>query len=95
MGRCAVCGDTFIGGVVKDLMGMDSGIESFSVGFIEQTLYCHTPKCKETLADAFVAGNDLPDEMDRNKAVRDALPDGPLRNVIAKAIDELESGSTA
>ena len=32
--------------------------------------------------------------MDKNKAVRDALPDGPLKQVISDAIDELEKGNS-
>lgn len=80
MGRCAVCGDTFISGVVLDMMGMDSGIVSFSVGFIEQTLYCHAPKCKDILKAAFMAGEEAP------AAVMDALPDGPLKEAMAKAL---------
>ena len=89
MGTCAVCGDTFIGGVVKDLMGMDSGIEQFSVGFLEQTLYCHAPKCKDIIAEAFKAANGDPD------ALHDALPEGPLKKVLGEAIDKQEAGSSA
>lgn len=86
MGKCSVCGDSFIAGVVKDLCGMDTGIESFSVGFIEQTLYCHAPKCKDTLAEAFAKGGPDNDA----QAVADALPDGPLKNVIIGAIEAQE-----
>jgi len=81
MGRCAVCGDTFIGGVVLDMMGMDNGIVSFSVGFIEQTLYCHAPKCKDILKVAFTAGVD-----GDSAAVMEELPDGPLKEAMAKAL---------
>jgi hypothetical protein len=85
MGQCAVCGDSFIGDVVKGMMGVDSHIESFKVGFLEQMLYCHAPKCKETLSTAFAAESDGGPE-----AVYDALPDGPLKKVLREAIDQQE-----
>ena len=84
LGICAVCGESFAGEAIKDLMGMDSGIEGFSVGFVADTLYCHSPKCKETLQSAFSAGEDDP-----AKALN-ALPDGPLKKVLGEAIEAQE-----
>ncbi len=95
MGQCAVCGEDFAAGVIMDLCGQDSGIESFSVGFIEQTLYCHIKDCKQALRDAFAAGDGIADTDEKNCAVRDALPEGPLREALTKAIDKLEAGSSA
>lgn len=91
MGQCAVCGDTFVGGVIKDMMGMESGIQQFSVGFVEQMLYCHAPKCKDALCIAFAAANDAKTDMEGNKAVCAALPDGPLKEVLTEAIERLET----
>lgn len=78
MGKCAVCGDDFAASVIKDLMGMDSGITSFSVGFTEQTLYAHDPKCTDAVKEAFASEDP--------QTVYDALPDGPLRKCLNEAI---------
>lgn len=94
MGKCAVCGDTFVVGVLKDLCGLPSGIIHFRVGFIDQDLFCHSPKCKEAIETAFTAGEGAASDMDRNKAVRDALPDGPIKGCLITAIDALEAGSS-
>ena len=79
MGRCAVCGDNFAAGVIKDLMGMDSGITSFDVGFVEQTLYAHESKCVDVIKQAFK--NDDP------QVVYENLPEGPLKNCLQKALE--------
>lgn len=94
MGQCAVCGDTFIGGMVKNLVGLDSGIQSFTVGFVEGTLYCHAPKCKDKLAEAFGVAQQATDMLEGNRLCRDALPQGPLRKCIADAIAAAEAGSS-
>ena len=80
MGKCAVCGKDFAKGVIMDLMGLPSGIQSFSVGFVEQTLYAHDPDCVSKVKDAF--------KTDDPGAVRDALPEGPLRTCLTEAIEE-------
>jgi hypothetical protein len=79
MGKCAVCGEDFCAGVLKDLMGLPSGITGFNVGFVEETLYAHDPACVDAVKDAFKT--DDPD------TVRDALPDGPLKKCLAEAIE--------
>ena len=85
MGKCAVCGDNFAAGVVKDLMGMDSGIISFSVGFVDQRLYAHDPKCVDALKHAFDVIE--PDDI---ATVHSRLPNGPLKDCLATVIGEKE-----
>ncbi len=79
MGKCAICGEDFCAGVLKDLMGMKSGISQFSVGFVDQTLYIHDPECKEIAKQAF----DTSDP----ETVLERLPDGPLKKVLEEAIE--------
>lgn len=78
-GKCAVCGEDFAGGVLRNFAGMDSGITSFDVGFVAQTLYAHDPKCVDAVKQAFTS--------DEPETVRDGLPDGPLKECLAKAIE--------
>lgn len=94
MGKCAVCGDSFIAGVLKDMMGMGSDVGSFSVGFVTQTLYCHMPKCKDAIEAAFALGALVDDTDEKNCTVRDNLPDGPLKECLTEAIDELAKGNS-
>jgi hypothetical protein len=94
MGKCAVCGDSFIVGVIKDLCGMGSDVGSFSVGFVDQTLYCHMPKCKEHIEAAFALAALCDDKDEKNATVRDNLPDGPLKQCLIEAIDSLQEGNS-
>ena len=80
LGKCAVCGDSFAAGVIKDLMGLPSGISSFNVGFIDETLYAHDPECVHAVKKAFKS--DDPD------TVKEALPEGPLKDCLAEAIEK-------
>jgi len=83
MGRCAICGEDFGAGVVKSLMGLPTGIRSFTVGFIQQTMYGHEPECTDIMAAAFLHSE--PGQ------VRNNLPDGPLKTALIEAI-EMEEG---
>lgn len=78
MGKCAVCGDDFAAGVIMDLMGMDSGITAFNVGFVEQTLYAHDPKCVDAVKEAF--------QSEDPELVSEQLPDGPLKKCLSEAV---------
>ena len=80
MGTCSVCGESFIEGVMRDLMGLSSGIIAVSVGFIDGTIYVHDPKCIDAVNTAFKNHGDDPNK------VYDKLPEGPLKTVLAKAI---------
>ncbi len=53
MGTCSVCGENFFEGVMRDLLGIPSGIKAADVGFINGTIYVHTPKCVEAVDKAF------------------------------------------
>lgn len=91
MGKCAVCGEDFCAGVIKDLMGMASGITSFNVGFVEQTLYAHEPECVEAVKQAFDTA--VPEDA---VTVHSRLPDGPLKSCLhdaLKARDHDEQGA--
>ena len=72
MGRCAVCGKDFLVGVLMDLSGYPSGIQQFSVGCIEETLYAHAPKCIDALRDSLADG----------EIVIEKLPAGPLKQAL-------------
>ena len=74
MGKCAVCGDDFATGVLMDLSGHPSGITEFSVGFVEQRLFAHDPKCTDAVKAAFVTKDKI--------KVQEALPSGPLRECL-------------
>jgi hypothetical protein len=78
MGTCAVCGESFAAGVLKDLCGMPSGIKEFSVGFSNDTLYAHDPECVDKIKEAFDSGDP--------QAGHDKLPDGPLKKCLDKAL---------
>lgn len=80
LGKCAICGEDFAGGTIKSLFGMDSGILSFRVGFIDDTLYAHSPKCVEAAKAGFASDDPV--------AVRDSLPEGPLRTCLAEVIEK-------
>ncbi len=79
MGTCAVCGENFIECIIRDLIGLKSGIKSASIGFIRGTVYMHAPKCTEAVNKAF-EGTSEP------QVVHDKLPDGPLKKALAEAI---------
>lgn len=78
MGKCAVCGEDFAAGVVKDLCGLDSGIQEFSVGFVNDTLYAHDPDCVDAMKLAFKEGEP--------EKVYGKLPDGPLKECLEEAL---------
>lgn len=78
-GKCAVCGDDFMAGILMDMMGQKSGITGFNVGFVSQTLYAHDPKCVDAVKEAFK-------DTEEPATVRDRLPEGPLRKCLAEAI---------
>ncbi len=99
MGQCAVCGKSFITDVLLDLVGSPSGITSFNVGFVDQTLYAHKPKCVEAIKEAYakaeqhkekVVYNSRKEEKEvqtkRNNNFFNALPDGPLKKCLGDAI---------
>ena len=80
MGKCAVCGENFIGNVLKSLCGINSGITEFSCGFAAEKLFAHDPECVNTVKDAF--------KSEEPQTVHDALPDGPLKELLAQLIEE-------
>ena len=62
---------------------MDSGITSFNVGFVNQTLYAHDPKCVDAVKIAFKSGDVA--------TGHEQLPDGPLKKVLGEAIAAQEA----
>lgn len=81
MGRCAICGENFMVGVLRSLSGMESNITEFKVGFVNGSLYGHAPDCLKRMDLAFK------DQTDPRK-VRDLLPEGPLKSALAEAIED-------
>lgn len=79
MGRCAICGETFIGGVVKDLCGLPSGITEFSVGWIQDRMCLHEPDCRTKIEEAMEKASQARD-IDALAIICAELPEkSPLR----------------
>ncbi len=91
MGQCAVCGGNFMAGTLLGMSGLPSGIKSFTLNGLEQTMYAHAPDCVEKLQDAIKEINRIPELEAENPEIAPRLPfvlnhylpDGPLRKALA------------
>jgi len=78
LGKCAVCGDTFL---TEILFG--ETVSQVVVEGISQQLSIHTARCKPKLQEVMNAGGDWK-----------LLPEGPLREAFARAAEKLGEGHT-
>ena len=90
MGKCAVCGGNFISGAILGMAGLPTGIQSFELGGIEQTMYAHSPVCTKRVKD-FCDEVAKIDDLEKEDAdikprlpfvINYYLPDGPLRDIL-------------
>ena len=85
MGKCFVCGENFIAGVLKDFCGYDSGITEFTIGCFDNTFYAHDPECVEAVKKAIDDRGTW-----KGQIVPDRLPLGPMRTELEKLLSERE-----